>query len=304
MDSTGFDMSHEDVPRKTDTPTSRSDAATLFAQPWFSQFASAMLRDGSHLDDTRAAEIESDFMSRLILFLLDSQKADLEFRHAAALSFFGFCQRKIGASHSQILQDLWVLYMLNERQNGYFVEFGACDGHSLSNTRLLEEVYRWTGILAEPNPVWHEALKRNRTATISPLCVAGESGRQVEFLSTDAFPELSRMAEIVPGDVHERNGNRSSFTRHTVETVTLNDLLRQHGAPSEIDYLSVDTEGSEYEILAATDFGAYRFRLITVEHAGEAEKREKIRQLLEANGYFRWMPSLSRWDDWYIHCGG
>ena len=70
--------------------------------------------------------------------------------------------------------------------------------------------------------------------------------------------------------------------------------------PDVIDYLSIDTEGSELEILQTFDFDAYKFRLITVEHAGEKEKREKICSLLESKGYNRWLPILSRWDDWYI----
>src|SRR3979409_966312 len=58
-------------------------------------------------------------------------------------------------SKSQILQDLWVGYELNERRGGFFVEFGATNGVVNSNTWLLEKKYGWKGILAEPNPVWH-----------------------------------------------------------------------------------------------------------------------------------------------------
>ena len=65
-------------------------------------------------------------------------------------------------SNAQLLQDLWVLYELKEKRNGYFVEFGACDGMSLSNTLLLEKTFGWQGALAEPARAWHAALYANR----------------------------------------------------------------------------------------------------------------------------------------------
>lgn len=272
----------------------------LFSLEWFARCSFAGLEAALHKRSS-VSRHEETLIRNLVLDLLDAERADSDFRLSAVLSFFAFCQPLVRQSHAQILQDLWVLYMLETLRGGYFVEFGACDGRSLSNTRLLEEAYGWTGILAEPNPVWHDALIANRKAVIDLRCVAAHSGEMVGFLSTDAMPELSRMADIVPDDVHERNGNRSSPTRCQVPTVSLNDLLAEHGAPDIVDYLSVDTEGSEYEILRHTDLSRRRFRLISVEHAGEAVKRERILALLEGAGYRRWMPELSRWDDWYVH---
>lgn len=272
----------------------------LFKKPWFSYNALTGIHHSLQGNDEAARKNEETLLVQLMLHLLDAERADPGFPYAALLSFYGFCQRNIHRSHAQILQDLWVLYMLGEKRDGFFVEFGACDGHSLSNTLLLEQAYGWTGILAEPNPVWHEALTANRTARISTLCVAAESGQTVDFISTDKMPELSRMADIVPNDVHERNGNRDRQTLYRVETVSLLDLLCQYEAPAVIDYISIDTEGSEYEILKDFDFDAYSFRLVTVEHAGETEKRTAIRKLLTAKGYNNWMPAVTRWDDWFI----
>jgi hypothetical protein len=72
-------------------------------------------------------------------------------------------------------------------------------------------------------------------------------------------------------------------------------------APTErhIDQLSLDTEGSEYEILAAHDFTSRRIHVITCEH-NYSPARERVRQLLEQNGYERVLPDLSLWDDWYV----
>ncbi|MBS1301788.1 FkbM family methyltransferase [Loktanella sp. SALINAS62] len=272
----------------------------LFSLEWFARSSFAGIDAAMHNRPT-VSRHEQSLIRNLVLNLLDAEKAEADFRLSPMLSFYAFCQPLVRRSYAQILQDLWVLYMLGLRRGGYFVEFGACDGRTLSNTRLLEESYGWTGILAEPNPVWHEALATNRKAVVDLRCVAARSGEMADFLSTDAMPELSRMADIVPDDVHEHNGNRTRQTLYKVPTVSLDDLLAEHGAPDIIDYLSVDTEGSEYEILRHTNLNRRRFRLISVEHAGETVKRDQIFTLLEAAGYRRWMPELSRWDDWYVH---
>jgi hypothetical protein len=81
-----------------------------------------------------------------------------------------------------------------------------------------------------------------------------------------------------------------------VTTLSLMDLLDQQGAPAVIDYLSIDTEGSELAIQDGIDWSRYQFRCITVEH-NFTEQRQGIQQLLEAQGYRR---LEQQWDDWYV----
>lgn len=200
-------------------------------------------------------------------------------------------------SPSQLNQDLFVLNCLNYKKNGFFVEFGATNGINLSNTYSLEKFYGWKGILAEPAKCWHRELNVNRSAFIEKLCVWSESNKKLIFNET-IDPELSTINNFSDGDLH--SSNRKKSKTYEVETITLNDLLDKYNAPFEIDYLSIDTEGSEFQILSSFNFKKYSFNVITIEHNYTAD-RENIYNLLTSNGYLRINEDLSRFDDWYIN---
>lgn len=214
------------------------------------------------------------------------------------LNFFNFAMARASHAQGQLFQDLWVLFELGEPHGGFFVEFGATDGVTMSNSHLLEKGYGWRGILAEPNPDYHDRLAGARGCAISHKCVYSRSGERMDFLCTEQGV-YSRLADVDPGDMHEA-GKRLDPRRIEVETVTLEDLLQEHDAPETIDYLSVDTEGSEFDILAAFDFSRRFVRCLTVEH-NFTPMREALHGLLTAQGYIRRFPEFTRFDDWYVH---
>ena len=92
---------------------------------------------------------------------------------------------------------------------------------------------------------------------------------------------------------------RTHGSKYEVTTVSLDSLLEEYGCPDEIDYLSIDTEGSEYSILQKFNFKKWSFKVITVEH-NFTEMRESIFNLLTKNGYRRVLYDLNSWDDWYV----
>ena len=235
-------------------------------------------------EDQAQRIIEDSKVGRNLALLMQ-----LPIRHRAQL--LDICR----ASDSQFGQDLFVLSELDFKRAGYFVEFGAADGLTLSNTRLLEAKFGWTGILAEPARCWHGELKRNRRSHIETSCVWRESGSTVTFNQTRS-PDLSTIDSYSNADFH--SGLRTKGRKYEVKTISLMDLLAKYNAPKVIDYLSIDTEGSEFEILNSFDFGKYQIRIITCEHNG-AQQREGIRLLLEKNGYTRRYENLSAADDWY-----
>ena len=164
-------------------------------------------------------------------------------------------------SKSQLKQDLFVLCQLNFKRDGFFVEFGATNGLDLSNTYLLEKDFGWKGILAEPAKSWHQDLRKNRTSHIETDCVWHTSHLNL------TFNELNR-AEFSTIDGYtsahdEWKDTKSKGTSYSVNTISLIDLLKKYNAPRIIDYLSIDTEGSEYDILKDFDFNTYQFNIIT-----------------------------------------
>ena len=104
-------------------------------------------------------------------------------------------------SKSQLGQDLFVLSQLGFKRDGYFVEFGACDGVYLSNSLLVESEFGWSGILSEPGRIWHDDLAQNRTAIIDHRCVYSSSGDVVIF-SEMKDAGLSTMDVFVDSDSH------------------------------------------------------------------------------------------------------
>jgi FkbM family methyltransferase len=195
---------------------------------------------------------------------------------------------------SQLGQDIWVLEKTNYKRGGFFVEFGATNGVLLSNTLLLENEFEWQGICAEPNPKFFAELQKNRRCRISDQYIGRISGEQVEFILADVY---GGSAEFANCDNHKAKRDAYVAAGHvtTFNSISLNDFLEQHQAPRNIDYISIDTEGSEYDLLSTFPFDKWNIQLITVEH-NFTEQRKMIRQLLESNGY---RCTEQQWDDWY-----
>jgi FkbM family methyltransferase len=185
---------------------------------------------------------------------------------------------------------------LNLKREGYFVEFGATDGKSLSNTYILEKEFGWNGICVEPAVNWRQDLAKNRKCNIDFRCVYSSSGNRIAFKQT-RVPELSTIADLTDKDFHSLS--RKSGRYYDVTTITLVDLLDEYNAPTEIDYISIDTEGSELEILKEFDFIKYKVRVFTIEH-NFTPNRDMILELMESKGYERVLQDISDFDDWYL----
>jgi FkbM family methyltransferase len=207
-------------------------------------------------------------------------------------------------SRSQLRQDLNVLEHYKFKKAGYFVDIGASDGISLSNTYILEKDYDWRGICVEP--ILSDFIKltgcRNKSICVNKA-VYNTSNLKMKF-AVKHFNMCSGLVETmddavtIDNKVYDRSVNHDLKEIIDVYTVTLNDLLNNCNAPKYIEYLSLDTEGSELEILRSIDFNTYKFGVIDVEHNFVEPRRSEIRTLLEKYGYK--FNKENNFDDNYI----
>jgi len=161
----------------------------------------------------------------------------------------------------------------------------------------MEKLFGWNGILSEPAKIWHRNLRLNRNSFIDTNAVWKNSNSQLVFNETDSA-EYSTIEYFSDLDMHRNI--RLDGKKYEVNTISLNDLLLRYRAPSIIDYLSIDTEGSEIDILESFDFNQYTFSVITIEH-NYTDSRNRIYELLSSKGYRRVNKNVSQFDDWYVY---
>lgn len=202
----------------------------------------------------------------------------------------------------------WVLEKLKNKKNGYFIDIGAHDGYNNSNTWTLEKYYEWQGICVEPNPSYrgYPTLLKNRNCICENLCIS-DKNEMVPFVARGRSPEVSGICNdlanpLIPAAV------KKGHPVIQVQAITLDNLLKKHNSPMVIDYLSVDTEGHELNVLKSVDLNEYTFLTLTVEHnyvegTGwrqiDLEKRKNMKELLLSHGYI--FDRAKGSDDWYVH---
>jgi FkbM family methyltransferase len=184
---------------------------------------------------------------------------------------------------------------------GFFLEIGAWSGENISQTAYLERERGWTGLCVDPFPRDFEA----RSCQVCARAISG-NGQPRTFLKV-------RKDRRYGGDVSYFSGFKDSVMRSIhwpvisqycdyeeiqVETITLDQLYELYRLPSYIDFLSLDIEGAELELLQAMDWNARRFGLIAVEHNMDQLTRRQVGGILTANGY----QLFEAWefDDLYI----
>ena len=158
---------------------------------------------------------------------------------------------------------------------GYFVELGANDGRFQSNTLYYEQIHGWRGVLVEPSPDLCQRCRENRSPRdhiVNAACVSfGYAEMTVRLLYSNAM-SVSLDVETDIGDpaAHAELGRQFLRSDETVfefqaPARTLNSILLEANAPARIDFLSLDVEGSEIEVLKGVDHEAFRFRYMLIE---------------------------------------
>lgn len=187
------------------------------------------------------------------------------------------------------------------QEPGFFLEIGCWDGELISQTAWLEREKGWSGLCVDPFP----KNFRRRKCQVIQKAISGQQSATREFVKVSIDRRHG-------GNVSYFSGFRDAIKAHwelieqhcdyevvMVPTITMTELYQEYQLPNYIEFLSVDTEGSELEIFETIDFSTYSFGLIVFEHNEDAIVKRRIGELLMEHGYVL-IESL-RVDDIYLN---
>ena len=194
----------------------------------------------------------------------------------------------VGAYKSQTLQDLFLdRWVFREFEGGQFVDIGAHDGLTYSNTWFFERRRRWHGVCVEPNPSVFKRLMANRMCTTLNCCVSDTAG-MVRFQKITGYSEMLsgivdkyevQHAQRIRDEMQEHGGSSEIIS---IAARTFAEIATEHGL-SEINYLSIDTEGGELEILRSIDFRKFFVHALSVEY--QIPQRETMMALMREQNF-------------------
>jgi len=190
-------------------------------------------------------------------------------------------------TYSQYNQDTWLFEnIFSDKENGVFVEIGADDGVDKSNTKLFEEL-GWTGLCIEASPMRYKLLEKNRNCICENVAVSDRDG-ECDFLDISGYGKgLSGLVDKydpihqqrIKFEIQNPRNNGSEVIK--VKTTTLQSLLEKHNI-SKIDFCSIDTEGSEEQIIHGIDFDKVSIDVLLIENN---YNKTSITKFLESAGY-------------------
>lgn len=159
--------------------------------------------------------------------------------------------------------------------NGFFVELGANDGITQSNSLYFEMKRGWNGVLVEPSPNNYFACRENRSAKNNFFCNACVGFQYKEKYVDLRYANLSTISDNLELDIIDKDKHIEDAIQHLdkKENVinfgalakTLTDILIESKAPELIDFMSLDVEGAELEVLKGINFEKYNFKYILIE---------------------------------------
>lgn len=203
-------------------------------------------------------------------------------------NIFNFIIKHHKKSKSQVFQDLFILYYTKNKKNGFFIEIGGGNGLDLSNTYLLEKKFKWKGIICEPNTTLQKNISKLRSAKLIKEPITKKCLKNINFYEN---------LDSYQSSIIKKNNFKKIIK---INSLCLNHLLKDFNNNKIIDYISIDTEGNEVEILRNFNFKRFKVKLFTIEHNFNKVNRKEILKIMKKNNYRRVHKNISYMDDWYI----
>lgn len=184
---------------------------------------------------------------------------------------------------SQAGQDQVVERIFKGKKGGTFLDIGAYDGVTGSNSLYFEKWCNWTGVLVEPVNQSRETAELWRSSPCLPYAVADRDGEATFIAVTKGFTQMSGLEESYDTTMlsRVRSDPRHAESRITVPTRTLNAIFEESGM-AEVDFVSLDIEGGELAALEAFDFGKFPVGAWAIENNTGGSQ---IAKLMRKQGY-------------------
>lgn len=164
-------------------------------------------------------------------------------------------------SYAQHFEDVYLMRCFRERKDGFYIDVGA--GHPvIDNVSFAFYLQGWRGITVEPNPSLARLSRRVRPRDIGVETLVGSAPGEARFFLVDDFHGLSTMIGQNARAAAENYGKQSNELMLPV--TTLSELCRKH-QPQAIDFLKIDVEGAEKDVLEGGDWKTYRPRVVVIE---------------------------------------
>ena len=178
-------------------------------------------------------------------------------------------------------QDMIAYMYLPKKKDGFYIDIGANDGLIGNNTYIFEQI-GWKGICIEPQPdVFRQYLTKFRNCDCYNAALSSSSNESVEFFQAHGANALSGLNKGMSEDHKNWAKEYGKVEIIKVKTITFDEIMKKYPEIKEIDFMSIDVEGYEMEILKTIDFEKYKFNLITIEKS----EPEKIKDIMVKKGY-------------------
>ena len=178
---------------------------------------------------------------------------------------------------SQAGQDQVVDTIFKGKRGGTFLDIGAFNGITGSNTSFFEKWRDWTGHLIEPVAENREVAAQWRSAPILPYAISDRDGEASFIAVTSGYTQMSGLEATYDAAMLKRvrASERHAEDRITVDTRSLNSLFAELGL-TEVDFVSLDIEGGELSALEAFDFDSHRVGVWAIENNAASPKLPRL----------------------------
>lgn len=198
--------------------------------------------------------------------------------------------RQKGFLKSQGAEDRMALTWFNGLCGGTYLEMGAVDGVSFSNTFVFQKAFGWKGLLVELTPPSFEKLVVNRPDDVTVNAAVCDEPRTLHYWYNPERKFTAGVWEFTQPDFRERYWPDVRLEDTTpIDCVPLDQIIKErfsHGRPQFFDFWSLDVEGSEMMVIKSVDFTTTAFGIIVVEADGTNERKNlALRLFLESKGY-------------------